>query len=148
MHDEDVLTNHSYGSAYPSSSRGGYTGASPSEIYDSSSSSYYTPAQTSSSYYSQDSAWSSQYANSSNAGYDSSYYSTAGTPVTGQAYDASYYAGNSYAGYSQQGTWRAVGDTRAFVGSGTTYDALNDLPIDSSRRNAELLHYCEQQNNP
>lgn len=129
--------NSSYGAGHHSMSNYPAT----SEQY--SSHSYYAPAQTSTSYWPEQGQqnWNSQYVTTTSSAYDASYYGSAGVPAAGTTYDTNYYS-NTYTGYTTQDDYfSAVGDPRAFVGSGTTYDALNDLPADSSRRNAELYHF-------
>lgn len=105
------------------------------------SNSYYPPGQASTGYWpQQDQSWNANYATTTAGTYDGSYYGSAGTSTAGANYDSGYYS--TYSGYTPQ--WLAMtGDPRAFVGTGTTYDNLNDLPIEPSRRNAELYHFCE-----
>lgn len=144
--DEDHQTSHttdnpSYGTVQAA------TNVSPALSAQHHSHSYYGPGQTSPSYWpQQDQAWSSNYATPTSGTYDASYYGSAGAPVAGTAFDPNYY--NAYSGYLPQ--WLATtGDPRAFVGTGTTFDALSDLPMNTSRRNAELYHFCEPEtNNP
>jgi hypothetical protein len=138
------VSNRSYGTTYSTSDYPTTTGqyASPS---------YYASTHTSTNYWpQQDHTGYGQYAATTTGTYDASYYGSAGAQVSGATYDASYYAPTTYAGYTPQGGYFApTGDPRAFVGTGTTYDTLNDLPIDPSRRNAELYHFCEPEtNNP
>ena len=112
-------------------------------VYTSSSHPYYAPVYSTSYSTPTTNQYSSSniYASSSS---DTTYYSAVASPaVTGQAYDGSYYA-PAYSGYSSQGDWlSSTGDPRAFVGSGTSYDALPDMSLDPSRRNADLYQFCE-----
>jgi hypothetical protein len=63
----------------------------------------------------------------------------------GHSYDNEYYTTTD----PQQGQWLSSnGDPGAFIGSGTAYDALSDLPIEQSRRNAELFYFCEPDSEP
>jgi len=149
LRDEETPTsgtdeNPAYaGTGYATASHlsSGYPTVSEEQSY---SGTYYPPAQSSSSHWpQQDQSWNTSYAPPASSTYDSSYYASTPEPVAGQTYDATYYP-NTYAGYTPQGGWLSTnGDPRAFVGTGTTYDALNDLPSDPSRRNAELYHFCE-----
>lgn len=142
MHDDGAAPdNPGYSGAYSSASSGGYTATVYEQYQSRSSSNYYPTSQPGTSYYPQQSqSYSTHYASSS-AGYDSSYYAlTSATTAGGELYDAGadgYYAGNG------QPAWTANADPRAFVGTGTTYEGMTDLAGDSSRRNAELYHYCE-----
>ena len=117
---------------------------------------FYAPLESTTDYWQQqDDPWSTQNLTSS----------TSSSSVTGgyyQSHDDYEYgsypsyttAAQSYGGYyssagAPAGGWLAsTGDPGAFVGTGTVYDALNDLPIDASRRNAELFHFCEQDQEP
>lgn len=141
--DEETLSGHT--NENPSYEVGHQSASSyPATSEQYSSHSYYTPAQTSTNYWpQQDQSWNNQYAATTSSTYDASYYGSAGAPVAGPTYDTNYYS-NTYTDYtSQGGYYSATGDPRAFVGTGTTYDNLNDLPVDPSRRNAELYHFCE-----
>jgi hypothetical protein len=133
-----LVTNRSYGTTYATSDYPTTTGQ-----YNSSS--YYAPTSASTDYWPQQNQTGyGQYAATTTSTYDATYYGSALTPVSRATYDASYYAPTTYAGYTPQGGYFApAGDPRAFVGSGNSYDTLNDLPIDPSRRNAELYHFCE-----
>jgi hypothetical protein len=138
--DEDTGRHPSFSSGSYATTGGGYTTQSD----DQYSSSYYTSVQTASSYYPQQTqSWSSQYVTSTSGGYESAYYGSSSVPTSSQSYDAGYYGG-AYPAYSQQ-AWTSNADPRAFVGTGTAYDALNDLPVEPSRRNAELINFCEQE---
>jgi hypothetical protein len=63
-------------------------------------------------------------------------------------------AAQTYGGYyssveTPTDGWLSIsGNPSSFVGTGTVCDALNDLPIAATRRNAELFHFCEQDQEP
>lgn len=106
--------------------------------------SYYTPEQIlPNDWNRQDQSWNGQYVATTSSMYNASYYAPAMVPVTGITYDASYYS-SDYTGLMPQGDHFSVtGDPRAYVGTGTTYGASNDVPANPSRRNAEDYHFCE-----
>lgn len=142
LQDEDGHPNAGVsadGTSYGSGSyaSGGYTGASE-EQYDDSAQAYYSPVQTTTAYYpQQDQSWSgsTQYAGATAGAYDSAYYGS-GTAVSGQTYGVAAGYSASYTGYNQ--AWSPDADPRAFAGTENGYDALNNLPVEYSRRNAEL----------
>ena len=113
------------------------------QVYNSSHP-FYSPLATTTSYRQRDGYEDSQHVvpSSSASGYysGSTNYQTGYTYTSSQSYDTDYYTGTD----PQEGQWLSSnGDPGAFVGSGTAYDTLNDLPIDQSRRNADLFYFCE-----
>lgn len=140
--EEETTAGHTANN--PSYGTGQAASDYPATSEQYSAQSYYAPTQASTNDWpQQDQQWNNQYSASTTATYDATYYGSAGVPVATTNYHQNYYSG-TYTGYSSQDGWLApTGDPRAFVGSGTTYDNLNDLPIDPSRRNAELNYFCE-----
>ena len=144
-------------SSYTAQPAAGVTShAAPEEQITSTSHPFYAPLNSTTNYWQQqDDPWSSQNLNSSTSSrpVDSGYYQSQDQYGYG-SYTNYTTVEQSYGGYyssaeAPAGDWlTTTGDPGAFVGTGTVYDALNDLPIDASRRNAELFHFCEQDQEP
>ena len=141
---DEVLTGHThnptnYANEHDSGPRNtdGNFPLSSSEQHPSHSSSYYAQAQNPTNDWPlHDQGWNNQYAvtTSTSSSYDVSHYSSTGISV-GTTYDANCYE-NTYPDYTAQGGYYATtGDSRAFVGTNTTYDAVNDIPGEASGRN-------------
>lgn len=135
---------------------GGTAYASQEDPQPSTSHPFYAPLDSTSDYWQQqDDPWSSQNLTSSasTSSVGGGYYQSH-DDYGYESYPSYTTAAQSYGGYyssavAPAGGWISTsGDPSAFVGTGTAYDALNDLPIDASRRNAELFHFCEQDQEP
>jgi hypothetical protein len=135
---QGTVSNRSYSTAYSTSDY-------PTTSAHYASHSQYAPTHTTTNYHPhQDQTWGGQYTTTTSGTYDASYYGSTGAQTSGATYDATYYVPTTHTGYTTQGAYFAAsGDPRAFIGAGTTYDALNDPAIDPSRRNAELYNFCE-----
>lgn len=138
------------------SQAGGTAYATQEEVLPSTSHPFFAPvASTTNFLQQQDHTWSSQNLTSSassscvNGGYypsheDYGYETYPNYTTVAQSYGGYYSTAETPAG----GWLSTSADPSAFVGAGTVYDDLNDIPIDASRRNAELFHFCEQDQEP
>jgi hypothetical protein len=149
-------TTYQPSSASYASQAGGTAYTVQDDQLPSTSHPFYAPLGSTTNYWpQQDDPWSSQNltTSTSSSAIGGGYYQSSEEYGYG-SYTSYTTAEQSYGGYyssaeAPPGGWlSSSGDPTAFVGTGTVYDTLSDLPLDASRRNAELFHFCEQDQEP